>query len=39
MLEGTDARVLYIYYTPEMEAARSRGQRFRKVPSVVLACC
>jgi hypothetical protein len=25
MLEGTDARVHYIYYTPEMEAARNRG--------------
>jgi type IV secretory pathway VirD2 relaxase len=25
MLEGTDVRVHYIYYTPEMEAARSRG--------------
>lgn len=25
MLEGTDARVHYHYYTPEMEAARNRG--------------
>ncbi len=25
MLEGTDGRVHYIYYTPEMEAARGRG--------------
>lgn len=25
MLEGTDARVHHIYYTPEMEEARSRG--------------
>jgi type IV secretory pathway VirD2 relaxase len=25
MLEGTDARVHYLYYTPEMEAARSAG--------------
>jgi hypothetical protein len=25
MLEGTDARVHYLYYTPEMEAARHRG--------------
>jgi type IV secretory pathway VirD2 relaxase len=25
MLEGTDARVHYVYYTPEMEAARNRG--------------
>jgi type IV secretory pathway VirD2 relaxase len=25
MLEGTDARVHYVYYTPEIEAARSRG--------------
>jgi len=25
MLEGTDARVHYIYYTPEMEAARNSG--------------
>ena len=25
MLEGTDARVHYLYYTPEMEAARNRG--------------
>ncbi len=25
MLEGTDGRVHYIYYTPEMEAARNRG--------------
>jgi hypothetical protein len=25
MLEGTDARVHYIYYTPEMDAARNRG--------------
>jgi len=26
MLEGTDARVHYVYYTPEIEAARSRGE-------------
>src|ERR1700693_5420189 len=25
MLEGTDARVHYVYYTPEIEAARHRG--------------
>jgi type IV secretory pathway VirD2 relaxase len=25
MLEGTDARVHYIYYTPEMDVARNRG--------------
>src|ERR1700689_1750535 len=25
MLEGTDGRVHYVYYTPEMDAARSRG--------------
>ena len=25
MLEGTDARVHYLYYTPAMEAARNRG--------------
>jgi type IV secretory pathway VirD2 relaxase len=25
MLEGTDGRVHYLYYTPEMEAARNRG--------------
>jgi hypothetical protein len=25
MLEGTDGRVHYVYYTPEMEAARGRG--------------
>lgn len=25
MLEGTDGRIHYIYYTPEMEAARHRG--------------
>jgi hypothetical protein len=25
MLEGTDARVHYVYYEPEMEAARNRG--------------
>jgi hypothetical protein len=25
MLEGTDARVHHIYYTPEMEQARNRG--------------
>lgn len=25
MLEGTDARVHYIYYTPEMDALRNRG--------------
>ncbi len=25
MLEGTDGRVHYVYYTPEMEAARRRG--------------
>jgi type IV secretory pathway VirD2 relaxase len=38
MLEGTDARVHFVYYTPEMEAARNRGGlrtnsfvRFRKV--------
>jgi hypothetical protein len=26
MLEGTDARVHYVYYTPEIEAARNRGE-------------
>ena len=26
MLEGTDARVHYVYYTPEIEAARYRGE-------------
>ena len=26
MLEGTDARIHYVYYTPEMEAARNRGE-------------
>ena len=26
LLEGTDAKIHLIYYTPEMEAARSRGQ-------------
>jgi hypothetical protein len=26
MLEGTDAKVHFIYYTPEMEEARSRGE-------------
>jgi len=25
MLEGTDGRVYYVYYTPEIEAARNRG--------------
>lgn len=25
MLEGTDARVHYVYYTPEIDAARARG--------------
>jgi hypothetical protein len=25
ILEGTDARVHYVYYTPEIEAAQSRG--------------
>jgi hypothetical protein len=25
ILEGTDGRVHYVYYTPEMEAARNRG--------------
>jgi type IV secretory pathway VirD2 relaxase len=25
ILEGTDAQIRYIYYTPEMEAARNRG--------------
>ncbi len=25
MLEGTDGRVHYVYYTPELEAARSQG--------------
>ena len=25
MLEGTDARIHHVYYTPEMEAARNRG--------------
>jgi hypothetical protein len=25
MLEGTDGRVHYVYYTPDMEAARGRG--------------
>jgi hypothetical protein len=38
MLEGTDGRAHYIYYTPEMESARSQGGlrtnsfvRFRKL--------
>jgi type IV secretory pathway VirD2 relaxase len=38
-LEGTDAKVHYIHYTPEMEEARSRGElrtnsfvRLRRVP-------
>jgi len=26
MLEGTDARLHYLYYTPEIEAARNRGE-------------
>jgi hypothetical protein len=26
MLEGTDARVYFVYYTPEIEAARCRGK-------------
>jgi hypothetical protein len=26
MLEGTDAQVHFIYYTPELEEARSRGE-------------
>ena len=26
MLEGTDARIHHIYYTPEMEEARNRGR-------------
>ena len=26
MLEGTDGQVHYIYYTPGMEEARSRGE-------------
>jgi hypothetical protein len=26
MLEGTDARVHHVYYTPEIEEARNRGQ-------------
>src|SRR4051812_40945847 len=26
LLEGTDARVHYVQYTPEIEGARSRGQ-------------
>jgi hypothetical protein len=25
MLEGTDSRVHYVYHTPEIEAARNRG--------------
>ena len=25
MLEGTDARIHYVYYTPEIEGARNRG--------------
>jgi hypothetical protein len=40
LLEGTDARVHYIYYTPEMEAARNAGGlktnsfiRLRRVPT------
>ena len=40
MLEGTDAKVHYIHYTPEMEEARSRGElrtnsfvRLRKLPA------
>jgi hypothetical protein len=39
MLEGTDAKIHYIHYTPEMEEARSRGElrtnsfvRLRNVP-------
>jgi hypothetical protein len=39
MLEGTDAKVHYIHYTPEVEEARSRGElrtnsfaRLRKLP-------
>jgi type IV secretory pathway VirD2 relaxase len=39
MLEGTDSRVHFIHYTPEMEEARSRGElrtnsfvRLRKLP-------
>jgi type IV secretory pathway VirD2 relaxase len=39
MLEGTDAKIHFIHYTPEMEEARSRGElrtnsfvRLRKVP-------
>ena len=39
MLEGTDAKVHYIHYTPEMEEARSRGEiransfiRLRRLP-------
>jgi len=39
MLEGTDAKVHFIHYTPEMEEARSRGElrtnsfvRLRKLP-------
>ena len=26
LLEGTDAKIHLIYYTPELEQARSRGQ-------------
>jgi type IV secretory pathway VirD2 relaxase len=40
MLEGVDARVHFIEYTPEMEAARARGElrtnafvRFRRMPT------
>ncbi|HZK82060.1 MAG TPA: hypothetical protein VFC46_13355, partial [Humisphaera sp.] len=40
MLEGTDAKIHFIHYTPEMEEARSRGElrtnsfvRLRKVPA------
>jgi type IV secretory pathway VirD2 relaxase len=39
MLEGTDAKIHFIHYTPEMEEARSRGElrtnsfvRLRKLP-------
>jgi hypothetical protein len=41
MLEGTDAKVYFIHYTPEMEEARSRGElrtnsfvRLKKVAAV-----
>ena len=38
MLEGTDARVHYVYQTPEMEAARNRGG-LRTIRSFGFASC